>query len=280
MIASDKTDQQKNYERAYATVAGDYGMPDRKIVDGRELRGKRILALGCGTAQDLWYLTKDNEVHGLDYANSGLEVARRHGIAVLSGDLNREPFLPFEDDSFDVVVCKDILEHLLDPLAVAMEVRRVMRSDGYLVISVPNHFCLPMRLRLLAGRGILYQSLIENHRREYDEWNYMHIRFFSYAGFRRFLQAAGFKAEKWFWDFGNLAHYHQPEMWFEPQEWKKTHGLPLSRKGRLGLSLLRPAWTFLNIVFPRTLRSAIVARAPGLLCSGFYVRCTVRPAAK
>jgi hypothetical protein len=102
----------------------------------------------------------------------------------------------------------------------------------------------------------------------------MHIRFFTYSGFRRFLRTAGFGAEKWFWDFGNLAHYHQPEMWFEPQEWKKKHGLALSRKGKLGFYVLRPMWVVFNTLFPRKVRSAVVSVAPGLFCSGFYVRCT------
>lgn len=270
------TDQQRNYENAYAAVNGEYGMPDRKIVDGcAQICGKRILTLGCGAAQDVWYLATHNEVYGLDYANSGLDIARRHGITVLSGDLNSDPLLPFANESFDIVICKDILEHLLDPLTVMKEVRRVLRDGGYVVVSVPNHFCLPMRLRMLAGRGIVYQSLIENHRREYDEWNYMHVRFFTYSGFRRFLSVAGFVPEKWSWDFGNLAHYHQPEMWLEPQQWKRAQSLPLSRKGKIGLYVLRPMWALLNMVFPRKLRSAIVALAPGLLCSGFYVRCRV-----
>jgi len=273
MIETLKTDQQRSYERAYSSVAGDYGMPDRKIADGKELQGKKILALGCGAAQDIWYLTKSNEVYGVDYANSGLEVARDHGVKVQSGDLNSEPLLPFDDEFFDIVVCKDILEHLLDPLAVIREVKRVMKRTGYVIVSVPNHFCLPMRLRIFSGAGILYHSVMEDHRREYDEWNYMHIRFFTYAGLKRFFRIAGIAPEKWFWDFGNLAHYHQPEMWLEPQIWKKAHGQSLSRRGNFGLYVLGPAWKVFNVIFPRKVRRALVALAPGLLCAGFYVRC-------
>ena len=248
-------------------------MPDRKIADGAELRGRKILTVGCGSAQDLWYLARDNEIYGMDYANSGLEVARSHGVNVRTGDLNSNASLPFEDEFFDIVVCKDILEHLLDPMAVVREVKRVLKTDGYLIVSVPNHFCLPMRLRIFAGRGIVYHSLMEDHRREYDEWNYMHIRFFTYAGFKRFLRYSGFTPQKWFWDFGNLAHYHEPEMWLEPQRRKKAEGQPLSRRGKLGLYVLAPAWKLFNIVFPRQVRRALVALAPGLLCAGFYVRC-------
>lgn len=268
-----ETEQQRCYEEAYKAGQSEYGFPDRKISGERTLRDKRILVLGCGTGSDVWYLTQDNEVLGLDYANSGLEVAKRHGIEVSVGDLNECPLLPFEDCKFDIVVCKDILEHILDPLTVLVEARRVLRDDGYVVISVPNHFGFFLRMRILLGRGLIYRSLLHDHSQEYDEWNYMHIRFFTYAGFCRFLTAAGVKAEKWFWDFGNLAHYHQPDMWLEPQIWKKEHSLPLSRRGKIALSVIRPSWALFNVVFPRALRQWIVSLLPGLLCGGFYVRC-------
>ncbi len=273
MNLSFVTYQQHQYERIYQHANDEYGFPDRKISDGRTLQDKRILSLGCGTGNDVWYLAEENLVVGLDYAVSGLEVGRQHGLRGVMGDLNLQPLLPFESRSFDVVICKDILEHLLEPLAVLQEVRRVLKDDGYVVISVPNHFYLPLRLRILFGKGLIWKSIGSDHSRAYDEWNYMHIRFFTYRGFLRFLKTAGFRPEKWFWDFGNLAHYNNPDMWLEPQFWKKAQGRPLSRRGKIGLYVIRPLWRAFNFLFPRSLRSAIVAMAPGLLCAGFYVRC-------
>jgi len=264
--------QQRQYERAYQDADDEYGFPDRKISDGRMLQGKWILSLGSGTGNDVWYLAEENLVVGLDYAVSGLEIGSRHGARGVAGDLNLRPMLPFKGRSFDVVICKDILEHLLEPLAVLQEVQRVLKNDGYVMVSVPNHFYLPLRLRILLGKGLIWKSIGSDHRREYDEWNYMHIRFFTYKGFQRLLKTAGFRPEKWFWDFGNLAHYNNPDMWLEPQLWKKAHGHPLSRRGKLGLYAIRPLWRALNLLFPRPLRSAIVALAPGLLCAGFYAR--------
>ncbi len=266
-----KTEQQKLYELAYRSAGDEYGFPDRKIGDNCELKGKQILVLGCGTGNDVWYLAKDAQIIGMDYATSGVDLSRRHDIQGVTGDLNLLPTLPFGDSRFDVVVCKDILEHLVDPLAVLCEVRRVLRDDGYVVISVPNQFYLFSRIRILLGQGILYRTLLVDHSRDYDEWNYMHIRFFTYKGFCRFLHIAGFTAKKWYWDFGTLAHYHQPEMWFEPQLWKKSQGEPLSSRAKVGLIVLRPLWRAYNIIFPRGLRALVVSLAPGLLCAGFYV---------
>ncbi|MEM2351596.1 MAG: class I SAM-dependent methyltransferase [Thermoproteota archaeon] len=266
------TTQQHCYEQAYQGADNEYGFPDRKITDGLEIHGARILNLGCGTANDTWWLAGLNKVVGLDYVQSGLRVAQRHGVAGVIGDLNLSPILPFKDGVFDIVVCKDILEHVLEPVSVLLEVRRVLKDNGYVVISVPNHFYLPMRIRIMMGKGLLWKSIGSDHSRHYDEWNYMHIRFFTYKGFRRFLQAAGFRPEKWFWDFGTLAHYNNPDMWLEPQLWKKAHGRPISRRGKVGLYVIQPLWKLFNLIFPRSLRSAIVSLSPGLLCAGFYVK--------
>ncbi len=266
------TRQQRLYEAAYVSPRDDYGFPDPKIADGKVLTGKNILTLGCGMANDLWHLAAANHIVGVDYAGTGLAIAREHGIDVHEFDLNRGTRFAFEDASFDVVICKDILEHLLEPLLVLHEVRRVLKPDGYVIISVPNHFALPMRLRMLFGRGLIYRSLLGGHD-DYEEWNYMHIRFFTFRGFKRFLQEAGFRPEKWFWDFGNLAHYRNPDMWLAPQLWKKNHAMPVSRRGQFGIFVLRPLWRLFNIVFPRSLRRAIVCLSPNLLCAGFYVRC-------
>ncbi len=270
---SATTHQQRFYEAAYnKEIVGD-GFPDPYIADGTELRHQRILTLGGGTGNDLWDLARENTVVNTDYAASGLEVGNRFGIQGVMANLNLSPILPFPDRSFDLVVCKDILEHILEPLAVLKEAMRVLRNDGTIVISVPNHFYWPMRLRLLFGKGILWRGLFTDHGAGYREWDYMHIRFFTYKGFRGFLEAAGLKPVRFFWDFGNLAYYYNPDRWFAPQLRKRSVGEPISPRAKVGLYFLRPLWRIFNLIFPKPLRSAIVSLAPGLLCGGFYVRC-------
>ncbi|MGH7994645.1 MAG: methyltransferase domain-containing protein [Limisphaerales bacterium] len=270
---SATTHQQRFYETAYNDAAMGEGFPDPHITDGAELKQQRILTLGGGTGNDLWDLARENMVVNADYAASGLNIGRQFGIQGVLANLNLSPTLPFPDGSFDLVVCKDILEHILEPLAVLKEAMRVLREDGTIVISVPNHFYLPMRFRLLFGKGILWRGLLTDHGAGYHEWDYMHIRFFTYKGFRAFLKAAGLKPIRFFWDFGNLAYYYNPDRWIEPQLRKRAAGERLSRRAKFGLYVVRPVWRLFNLIFPRPVRSAIVSLAPGLLCGGFYVRC-------
>jgi SAM-dependent methyltransferase/FKBP-type peptidyl-prolyl cis-trans isomerase 2 len=55
-------------------------------------------------------------------------------------DLNLNLRLPFESDSFDVVTCTVSVEYLIDPLAVFEEVSRVLRKDGYFIVTFSNRW--------------------------------------------------------------------------------------------------------------------------------------------
>jgi FKBP-type peptidyl-prolyl cis-trans isomerase 2/SAM-dependent methyltransferase len=55
-------------------------------------------------------------------------------------DLNLNPELPLESNSFDAVVCTVSIEYLIDPLAVFAEVSRVLRPDGYFIVTFSNRW--------------------------------------------------------------------------------------------------------------------------------------------
>jgi SAM-dependent methyltransferase len=59
-------------------------------------------------------------------------------------DLNREPGLPFGDDSFDAVVCAVSVQYLVRPIEVFTDVRRVLRAGGEVVVSFSNR-CFPTK---------------------------------------------------------------------------------------------------------------------------------------
>jgi hypothetical protein len=63
-------------------------------------------------------------------------------------DLNLCPVLPFESDSFDAVLCTVSVEYLTNPLAIFEEVARVLRTDGYFIVTFSNRWFPTKAIRI------------------------------------------------------------------------------------------------------------------------------------
>lgn len=97
-----------------------------------------ILDVGCGEGFTIDRLISVNShlpIRGLDYDYPALLRAKKKHPQILlqMGDIRR---LPFAADSFELVLCLEVLEHLSDPLPALEELRRV--SSRHCLISVPN----------------------------------------------------------------------------------------------------------------------------------------------
>jgi SAM-dependent methyltransferase len=112
--------------------------------------GRRVLDIGCRYGALTSRYAAGNDVVGMDVDKEALEAAAELGIETIWADAE-EP-LPFDDESFEVVVAGELLEHVRDPSALVVEAHRVLRPGGTFVGSVPNAFRLKNRLRFLAGR--------------------------------------------------------------------------------------------------------------------------------
>jgi SAM-dependent methyltransferase len=211
----------------------------------------------------------------VDLSMASLRFAQGHGIRAIQADIGRE--LPFPAGAFDIVVAKDVLEHLVDPLSLMRELRRLLKDEGYAVVSVPNHFYFLGRLRILLGRGLLWKSFGQDHRRLFHEWDYMHVRFFTYRGFNQFLATAGFRVVRRYWDFGTLAHYLEPARKIPAYEsyWRTKD--QLTRRERLLRYVIFPLLKLSYVVFPKRVRELIVGLNPGFFCAGFYYHCRKAP---
>lgn len=104
------------------------------------VKDKIVLDIACGTGYGLAFLKRDaKSVTGVDVdADAAREALRECGsdkARVLLGDGTN---LPFNDESFDVVTSFETLEHLHERSLFLSELKRVIRSDGTLLLSTPN----------------------------------------------------------------------------------------------------------------------------------------------
>lgn len=161
-----------------------------------------ICDVGCGNGLFSIMLKKLTKAHltGIDGSNYGLQKAheigfdKTHHINDFSFDI-----LPFGDGVFDLVINKDVLEHLIHPEHLVREISRIIRNGGYVLFHVPNHFTLVGRLKLLFLNTIdAYNYFPDSNR-----WNFPHIRFFNNKDFLNLIQKEGFEPIE------NFCHYHK-----------------------------------------------------------------------
>lgn len=96
----------------------------------------QVMDLGCGRGGVVELFWRDVKLAaGLDPDAPSLAEHQASGLPVIRG---RGEQLPFVDQSFDLVVCLWVLEHVESPEAVLREVHRVLRPGGHFVFLTPN----------------------------------------------------------------------------------------------------------------------------------------------
>lgn len=137
-------------------------------------RGKpalKLLDVGCGKGELLRSFAGGGiELHGCDWLP---ELPDARGITYRSVDLNRNGLAGYDDHSFDVVVCSDVIEHLESPAMLLREMSRVLRPDGTVIVSFPNSWNLLERLRFL------FKASFRRFKSERKSGPWGHISFFT-----------------------------------------------------------------------------------------------------
>jgi len=168
-------------------------------------RGRRLLDVGAADGLLSRQLTDGGwRVTAIEGDPVLAQAGARHCERMITANLDRE--IPDCGRPFDVIVYGDVLEHLVDPLRVLVELDRSLAPGGFVIISVPNIAHLWIRLLLLVGhfdyldRGILDHS---------------HLRFFTERSLRAMVADAGLDIERF---TATPAPLYQilPKSWHKP----------------------------------------------------------------
>src|SRR5258708_11549805 len=127
-----------------------------------------LLDIGCGAGHLTEALRKsfpEAEFSALDYSVSAIAKAvdLYPEIDFVAGNAY---CLPYAEGYFDLVVCNNIWEHVPDPLRMLDSIRRVLRHDGYVIISTPSRYRFENLIRLARGMTIEFNSQL--HVTEYS----------------------------------------------------------------------------------------------------------------
>ena len=149
---------------------------------------KQVLELGCAAGAMSKVLSQHYHcaVTGVEFNADAAQLARAYCKEVVVTDLDQTDALRALDQSFEVLVFADVLEHLRDPETRLREALSYLSPTGYVVVSVPN----------IAHNGVLAQLWC-------GEFNYAetglldrtHIHFFTAATLQRMLERVGLEVD-------------------------------------------------------------------------------------
>jgi methionine biosynthesis protein MetW len=148
------------------------------------------LDFGCGDGgtSGPWLNEYARSYRGVDIADSAIELAIERGFQ--ANRIDDASSLPFENDSFDVAVCVEVLEHLFEPQSAVAEIRRVLRPGGRLIATVPNvaHWRSRADLALFGRWNARGDQLSPT-----QPWRDPHIRFFTVNSMRNMMSQGGYE---------------------------------------------------------------------------------------
>ena len=151
----------------------------------------KVFDVGCFDGSFLLHYVKKSSCvkMGCDLSLPALKEARREQCHVHVAHL--EQGFCLLDNSVDVVVAGEIIEHLIDTDLFLEEIGRVLKPGGKLILTTPNVNSLARRLLTVIGANAFFEASPT-----FPAWVAGHVRFFSFGLLRSFLEARGFRVEQ------------------------------------------------------------------------------------
>lgn len=153
---------------------------------------ERALEIGCGTGATLGWLKsvgRVKETFGIELSASAGERAALHLNGVLVGDAELLIDTAYPNQLFDLVLCLDVLEHMVDPWRFVEKLHRLVSPAGRVVFSIPNVRSLSVVLPLMFLGRWRYRDLGILDR--------THLRFFTREGAIDLATTSEFEVRKW-----------------------------------------------------------------------------------
>lgn len=166
--------------------AGYYSLERQEMLDFVPSVQGTVLEIGCGQGRFVASLAA-KETWGIEPSTAAAEIASHHIKHILNATFSEaRSKLPLK--YFDLIICNDVIEHMLDHDRFLREIKNYMTDSGVLVGSIPN----------VRYYGNLFNLIIRK------EWAYKdegildrtHLRFFTERSLRRTLTDNGYKIEK------------------------------------------------------------------------------------
>ena len=174
------------YRHSQPSCSHEVLEPALRRLLARQPKGSRICDLGCGNGALMgsmvdrgWNLT------GIDSSTSGIAIAATTWPSVhwYAGDVTGQLPTALFENSFDVVISTEVIEHLYFPRSLAINAFKLLKPGGRFILSTPYHGYL--KNVALAATGTFDRHFTAL-------WDHGHIKFFSRRTLYELLRGAGF----------------------------------------------------------------------------------------
>ena len=152
---------------------------------------QKILDIGCGQGRHCFgaYMHADLHVYGIDMGLDDVKKANENFNQFKESEnekscnfmVGNAKNLPFAENTFDHVVCSEVLEHIIDYESALKEIKRVLKPDGTFALSVPKFFPEWVCWKLS---------------KDYQNEPRGHVRIFKYKELKNSVSTLGFKFYK------------------------------------------------------------------------------------
>lgn len=180
-----------------------------------------LIDLGCNDGEWTEKLAErigSKKIFGIDLIEERLKLAKKKNIITKRSDLNKK--FPYKNDEFDVAHANQVIEHLNDTDMFVSEIYRILKKDGYAIISTENLASWHNIFALILGfmpfsltnttmkTADLGNPLAPHNGEEfYESDSWQHQRVFTTKGLKHLFELHGFKVEKimgaGYYPFGN-----------------------------------------------------------------------------
>ena len=143
----------------------------------------RVLEVGCGcgsTLQMIKNVYKNAEVYGIEINDNSARVAKM--VADVRNENIENADLSYDENNFDYIIFGDVLEHLYNPQRVLLNMKKYLKSDGYIISSIPNVMHYSVIADLINGNWSYKDAGILDR---------THVRFFTLNEIKKMFNSAG-----------------------------------------------------------------------------------------
>lgn len=150
-----------------------------------------VLEIGCGNGATLRYLKEQGlckQVHGMELTEAMGQEAKPHVDQLWVGDAE-VLILSMEASQYNVILCLDVLEHLVDPWSFVAQLSRVLKPGGCVIASIPNLRTFTVIWNLLVRGRFDYAS--------HGIMDQTHLRFFTKKTAIELLNTGELAVDRW-----------------------------------------------------------------------------------